>query len=169
MANILVCDDDKDIVEAISIYLEQEGYTVLKAYDGVEAINALRSQSVDLLIIDIMMPKLDGIRATLKIREENPLPIIILSAKSEDADKILGLNVGADDYVTKPFNLFHNGSGICKSAGNADIQVHSLIRNGKFLDSFFSTDTAFCDLVHGFFAVVRDNTYISTCLVSNFL
>ena len=104
VANILVCDDDKDIVEAISIYLEQEGYTVLKAYDGVEAINALRSQSVDLLIIDIMMPKLDGIRATLKIREENPLPIIILSAKSEDADKILGLNVGADDYVTKPFN-----------------------------------------------------------------
>ena len=104
MANILVCDDDKDIVEAISIYLEQEGYTIFKAYDGMEAINVLRSQPVDLLIIDIMMPKLDGIRATLKIREENPLPIIILSAKSEDADKILGLNVGADDYVTKPFN-----------------------------------------------------------------
>ena len=104
MANILVCDDDKDIVEAISIYLEQEGYVIFKAYDGLEAINILRSQPVDLLIIDIMMPKLDGIRATLKIREENPLPIIILSAKSEDADKILGLNVGADDYVTKPFN-----------------------------------------------------------------
>ena len=98
MANILVCDDDKDIVEAISIYLEQEGYVIFKAYDGLEAINILRSQPVDLLIIDIMMPKLDG------IREENPLPIIILSAKSEDADKILGLNVGADDYVTKPFN-----------------------------------------------------------------
>ena len=96
MANILVCDDDKDIVEAISIYLEQEGYVIFKAYDGLEAINILRSQPVDLLIIDIMMPKLDGIRATLKI--------IILSAKSEDADKILGLNVGADDYVTKPFN-----------------------------------------------------------------
>ena len=105
MANILVCDDDKDIVEAISIYLEQEGYTIFKAYDGLEAINVLRSQKVDLLIIDIMMPKLDGIRATLKIREENPLPIIILSAKSEDADKILGLNVGADDYVTKPFGM----------------------------------------------------------------
>ena len=104
MANILVCDDDKDIVEAIGIYLEQEGYTVIKAYDGVEAINVLRSQPVDLLIIDIMMPKLDGIRATLKIREENPLPIIILSAKSEDSDKILGLNIGADDYVTKPFS-----------------------------------------------------------------
>ena len=104
MANILVCDDDKDIVEAISIYLEQEGYTIFKAYDGLDAINILHSQPVDLLIIDIMMPKLDGIRATLKIREENPLPIIILSAKSEDADKILGLNIGADDYVTKPFN-----------------------------------------------------------------
>lgn len=104
MAKILVCDDDKAIVEAISIYLEQEGYEILKAYDGVEAVNVLKSMAVDLLIIDIMMPRLDGIRATLKIREENPLPIIILSAKSEDADKILGLNVGADDYVTKPFS-----------------------------------------------------------------
>lgn len=104
MANILVCDDDKDIVEAIDIYLTQEGYHILKAYDGEEALKTLRNNSVDLLIIDVMMPKLDGIRATLKIREENSLPIIILSAKSEDADKILGLNVGADDYVTKPFN-----------------------------------------------------------------
>lgn len=104
MANILVCDDDKDIVEAIDIYLTQEGYHTLKAYDGEEALKLLRNESVDLLIIDVMMPRLDGIRATLKIREENPLPIIILSAKSEDADKILGLNVGADDYVTKPFN-----------------------------------------------------------------
>ncbi|MBQ0001003.1 MAG: response regulator transcription factor [Clostridiales bacterium] len=104
MANILVCDDDKEIVEAIDIYLSQEGYQVLKAYDGLQAIEMLKKNPVDLLVIDIMMPKLDGIRATLKIREENPLPIIILSAKSEDADKILGLNVGADDYVTKPFN-----------------------------------------------------------------
>ncbi len=104
MANILVCDDDKEIVEAIDIYLTQEGYHILKAYDGEQALRVLREQEVDLLIIDVMMPKLDGIRATLKIREENPLPIIILSAKSEDADKILGLNVGADDYVTKPFN-----------------------------------------------------------------
>lgn len=104
MPNILICDDDKAIVEAIDIYLTQEGYETSKAYDGEEALRILRSSSVDLLIIDVMMPKLDGIRATLKIREENPLPIIILSAKSEDADKILGLNVGADDYVTKPFN-----------------------------------------------------------------
>lgn len=104
MAKILVCDDDKDIVEAIDIYLTQEGYEVLKAYDGDEAIKVLKSNEVDLLIMDVMMPRLDGIRATLKIRENMSLPIIILSAKSEDADKILGLNNGADDYITKPFN-----------------------------------------------------------------
>lgn len=104
MAEILVCDDDKEIVEAIEIHLTQEGHHILKAYDGEQAIRVLQNHPVDLLIIDVMMPKLDGIRATLKIREENALPIIILSAKSEDADKILGLNVGADDYVTKPFN-----------------------------------------------------------------
>ena len=104
MADILVCDDDKEIVEAIEIYLTQEGYHVLKAYDGEAALKVLSENHVDLLVIDVMMPKLDGIRATLQIRKKNPLPIIILSAKSEDADKILGLNVGADDYVTKPFN-----------------------------------------------------------------
>ena len=104
MAKILVCDDDKDIVEAIDIYLTQEGYEVLKAYDGDEAIKVLKRNEVDLLIMDVMMPRLDGIRATLKIRENISLPIIILSAKSEDADKILGLNIGADDYMTNPFN-----------------------------------------------------------------
>lgn len=104
MANILVCDDDKEIVEAIDIYLTQEGYKVLHAFDGQEALQILRETEVDLLVIDVMMPRLDGIRATLKIREEHNIPIIILSAKSEDVDKILGLNVGADDYVTKPFN-----------------------------------------------------------------
>ena len=97
MAAILVCDDDREIVEAISIYLEQEGHRIMKAYDGIQALSILEKEQVDLLIIDVMMPKLDGIRATLKIREEHSLPIIILSAKSEDADKILGLNVGADD------------------------------------------------------------------------
>jgi DNA-binding response OmpR family regulator len=104
MLNILVCDDDKEIVEAIEIYLAQEGYKILKAYDGQEAIEVLEHNEVHLLIIDVMMPRLDGIRATLKIRENSSIPIIILSAKSEDADKILGLNIGADDYVTKPFN-----------------------------------------------------------------
>ena len=105
MYKILVCDDDREIVEAIEIYLSQEGYQILKAYDGIEALEILEKEEVNLLIIDVMMPRLDGIRATLKIREKNSLPIIILSAKSEDTDKILGLNIGADDYVTKPFNM----------------------------------------------------------------
>lgn len=104
MANILVCDDDREIVDAIEIYLKNEGYRIFKAYDGEEAIRILHKEDIQLLIMDIMMPKLDGIHATLKIREYSSIPIIILSAKSEDMDKILGLNVGADDYVTKPFN-----------------------------------------------------------------
>ena len=104
MCNILVCDDDKEIVEAIDIYLSQEGYHIIKAYDGQEALQKLTEHEIHLLVIDVMMPRLDGIRATLKVREKSSIPIIILSAKSEDADKILGLNVGADDYVTKPFN-----------------------------------------------------------------
>ena len=104
MANILVCDDEKEIVDAIEIYLSQDGYRIFKAYDGEQAIEMLKREEIHLLIIDIMMPKLDGIRATLKIREHSSIPIIILSAKSEDTDKILGLNIGADDYITKPFN-----------------------------------------------------------------
>ncbi len=104
MTNILVCDDDKEIVDAIEIYLSQDGYKIYKAYNGEQAIETLEREDIHLLIMDIMMPKLDGIRATLKIREKSSIPIIILSAKSEDADKILGLNIGADDYITKPFN-----------------------------------------------------------------
>lgn len=104
MANILVCDDDKEIVEAIEIYLMNEGYQIYKAYDGIQAIEMLKQHDIHLLIMDVMMPRLDGIHATLKIREYSSIPIIILSAKSEDTDKILGLNIGADDYVTKPFN-----------------------------------------------------------------
>lgn len=102
--NILVCDDDRAIVDAIEIYLSQEGYTVLKAYDGTEAVRMMGEHEVHLLLIDIMMPRLDGMRATMKIRETSSVPIIFLSAKSEDVDKILGLNIGADDYITKPFN-----------------------------------------------------------------
>ena len=104
MANILGCDDDKEIVDAIEIYLSQDGYKIYKAYDGEQAIQILDKEEIHLLIMDIMMPKLDGIRATLKIREYSSIPIIILSAKSEDTDKILGLNIGADDYICKPFN-----------------------------------------------------------------
>lgn len=104
MANILVCDDDREIVDAIEIYLSQDGYQIFKAYDGEQAVEMLKKEDIQLLIMDIMMPKLDGIRATLKIREYSSIPIIMLSAKSEDTDKILGLNIGADDYITKPFN-----------------------------------------------------------------
>ena len=104
MFNILVCDDDKEIVDAIDIYLSQEGYHILKAYDGLQAIEIMKKEKVHLILLDIMMPNLDGIRATRKIRETSSVPIIMLSAKSEDVDKILGLNIGADDYITKPFN-----------------------------------------------------------------
>lgn len=101
---ILVCDDDKEIVEAISIYLKQEGYDIVAAYNGKEALKQMKEQEIHLVILDIMMPELDGIHALLKLREESSIPVILLSAKSEDVDKILGLNVGADDYITKPFN-----------------------------------------------------------------
>lgn len=104
MFNILVCDDDKEIVDAIDIYLSQEGYHILKAYDGLQAIEIMKKEEVHLILLDIMMPNLDGIRATRKIRETSSVPIIMLSTKSEDVDKILGLNIGADDYITKPFN-----------------------------------------------------------------
>ena len=101
---ILVVDDDPEIVGAIAITLEKEGYRVLKAYDGMEALDLAVNASIRLMIIDVMMPRLDGLSAVLKIRERRNLPIIVLSAKSEDTDKILGLSMGADDYVTKPFN-----------------------------------------------------------------
>ena len=102
--NILVCDDEKEIVDAIEIYLKNEGYTVYKAYNGAEAVAVFNETDIQLVIMDIMMPVMDGIRATIKIREKYNIPVLMLSAKSEDTDKILGLNLGADDYVTKPFN-----------------------------------------------------------------
>ncbi len=99
-----MCDDDVDIVEAVGIYLSQEGYRIFKAYDGVEAIEILKRETIHLVILDVMMPKLDGLQSTLKIRNDYNIPIILVSAKSEDTDKIIGLNFGADDYLTKPFN-----------------------------------------------------------------
>lgn len=101
---ILIVDDDKEIAEAIAFYLRSEGYKPVIALDGVEAINLMRSGNISLIIMDVMMPGLDGIQTTMRIREEHNIPIIMLSAKSEDYDKITGLNVGADDYMTKPFN-----------------------------------------------------------------
>ncbi len=102
--NILITDDDRDIVRAISIYLDNEGYHTYKAYDGMEALDIISSKQIHLLLIDIMMPRLDGLSAIMKLRTDKNIPVIILSAKSEDTDKILGLSIGADDYVTKPFN-----------------------------------------------------------------
>ncbi len=102
--NIIVCDDDKEIVYAIKIYLENEGYKVFTASNGLDALEILEENEIHLIIMDIMMPKMDGIRATMKIREEKNIPVIMRSAKSEDTDKIIGLNMGADDYITKPFN-----------------------------------------------------------------
>lgn len=102
--NVLVCDDEKEITDAVEIYLIQEGYNVFKAYDGEEAIGILARETVHLLIIDLMMPGLDGMHAILQIRRKSSIPIIVLSAKSQDTDKIMGLNIGADDYITKPFN-----------------------------------------------------------------
>lgn len=102
---ILVCDDDKEIAAAVDIYLTAEGYHVIQAYDGFQALEALQNnEDIHLILMDIMMPRLDGVRATMKIRETRNIPIIMLSAKGEDNDKILGLNIGADDYITKPFN-----------------------------------------------------------------
>lgn len=141
MANILVCDDDKEIVDAIEIYLSQDGYGIYKAYDGEQAIEILRREDIHLLIMDIMMPKLDGIRATLKIREYSSIPIIMLSAKSEDTDKILGLNIGADDYISKPFNPLelvarvksnlrrYTSLGSLNKEGKAIYQVGGLVIN----------------------------------------
>lgn len=139
MYNILVCDDDKEIVEAIRIYLSQEGYNIFTAYNGIEAIEIIRSNDIHLALMDIMMPNMDGIKATTKIRETHSLPIIFLSAKSEDTDKILGLTIGADDYITKPFNPMELIARV-KSAlrrytqfGNLNVSDNHLFKTGGLL------------------------------------
>ncbi|WP_294475562.1 response regulator transcription factor [uncultured Intestinimonas sp.] len=104
MYNILICDDDRDIVSALDIYLTSDGYRTFHACDGLEALKMVRDHDIHLVLMDVMMPNMDGIRATAKLRETENIPIILLTAKSEDADKVLGLNIGADDYITKPFN-----------------------------------------------------------------
>jgi len=105
MANILICDDERDIVSALKIYLSAEGYTLFEAYTGQEALEIVKANDIHLILMDVMMPEMDGLTATAKLREICNIPIILLTAKSEDTDKVLGLNVGADDYVTKPFNV----------------------------------------------------------------
>jgi DNA-binding response OmpR family regulator len=104
MPNILICDDEKDIVSALEIYLSSDGYQIYKAYNGEEALEMMKRYSIDLVLLDVMMPKMDGIQTITEIRKTSNVPVIFLTAKSEDTDMILGLNIGADDYITKPFN-----------------------------------------------------------------
>ena len=123
MYRILVCDDEKDIVSALKIYLMADGYQVFEAYNGREALEILKNEDIHLVLMDIMMPEMDGITAMLKIREVSNVPVILLTAKSEDTDKVLGLTVGADDYVTKPFNTV--------TAGAREIPAQALHETGR--------------------------------------
>jgi DNA-binding response OmpR family regulator len=135
MYTILVCDDDKEIVDAIEIYLTGEGYQVKKAYNGIEAINCVSVETIHLVLLDIMMPELNGIRTTMKLREMNQtVPIIFLSAKSEDNDKILGLNIGADDYITKPFNPLELLARVKSS-----LRRYTQLGNMKQVDNLYSS------------------------------
>ena len=140
MHTILICDDDRDIVSALDIYLASEGYRTLKAYNGLEAIQAVERNEVHLILMDIMMPELDGIRATARLREGSNIPIILLTAKSEDADKILGLNIGADDYITKPINPLEVIARVKSQlrryttlGGKSQADQEGLLRNGSIV------------------------------------
>ena len=135
--NILVVDDDREIVRAIALTLEAEGYFVYKAYDGMEALDLVATRNIHLIIIDVMMPRLDGLSAIMRIREGKNLPIIVLSAKSENSDKVLGLSMGADDYVTKPFNPQELAARVKSqlrrytSLGDINSQGENVIINGR--------------------------------------
>ncbi|HBG5657608.1 TPA: response regulator transcription factor [Clostridioides difficile] len=132
--NILVVDDDREIVDAIDFYLRPDNFNVLKAYDGLEALDILIENDIKLIIMDVMMPNLDGLKTTLKIREKRNIPIILLSAKSEDMDKIIGLNMGADDYITKPFNPL-------ELTARVKSQLRRYINLGDFSNTNNSNDT----------------------------
>jgi DNA-binding response OmpR family regulator len=152
--NILVCDDDKAIVDAIGIYLENEGFSIFKAANGLEAIELIGDQEIHLIIMDIMMPKMDGIRATMKIREDNNIPLIMLSAKTEDYDKILGLNIGADDYITKPFNPLELIARVKSQLrryttfGSLEIKNHVYQTGGLVIDDESKSITVDGEVVH---------------------
>ncbi|HBG5343583.1 TPA: response regulator transcription factor [Clostridioides difficile] len=132
--NILVVDDDREIVDAIEFYLRPDNFNILKAYDGLEALDILIENDIKLIIMDVMMPNLDGLKTTLKIREKRNIPIILLSAKSEDMDKIIGLNIGADDYITKPFNPL-------ELTARVKSQLRRYINLGDFNNTNNSNDT----------------------------
>ena len=141
--HVLIVEDDKEIREGVQIYLQSQGYKVFQAADGIEGLEVLEKEEIHLAIIDIMMPKLDGIRATIKIRESNSVPVIFLSAKSEDTDKIRGLNVGADDYVTKPFSVTVLCKKVAAVFANLELRTprHDLFDDG-FLKIDFSEQSA---------------------------
>lgn len=157
MYNILICDDEPDIVSALEIYLQSDGYSTLKACDGSEALEVLEKNDVQLILMDIMMPKMDGITAISKLREKYNIPVILLTAKSEDTDKILGLNVGADDYVTKPFNpvellarvrsqlrrYIHLGSRTFKDSDNSILRVGSISLDDKSKEVFIDGEKVY--------------------------
>lgn len=138
---ILVCDDDKLIVNSVAIHLQKEGYKVIRAYNGLEALEVVEKQEIHLILLDVMMPKLDGLSTTLRIRQEKNIPIIILSAKSEDTDKIAGLNFGADDYITKPFNTLELLARVKSqlrrytTLGSMEIKPQCLSTGGLWLDT----------------------------------
>ena len=142
MYNILVCDDEKDIVSALEIYLNAEGYRVLTAFNGKEALSVIRKEDIHLVLLDVMMPEMDGITAMVEIRKLTNIPVILLTAKSEDNDKILGLNIGADDYITKPFNpvelLARVRSQLRRylQLGGGQVQASTLIIGGICYASF---------------------------------
>lgn len=131
MSKILVCDDEKDIVSALRIYLESQNYQVFEAYDGKQALDVMEKEAIDLILLDIMMPKINGIEALVKIRETSTIPIILISAKSEDMDIVLGLDVGADDYITKPF-----------SAGEVLARVRSQLRRTQVFNQTAKNDAS---------------------------
>lgn len=141
MYNVLVCDDDSAILESLRIYLSADGYNVLCASDGVEALELLESNDIHCMVLDIMMPRLDGLKTTLKIREKYNFPIILLSAKSEDTDKITGLGFGADDYVTKPFNPLELTARVKSqirryvTLGSLEVKESQLVTGGLVLDT----------------------------------
>lgn len=140
MQNVLIVDDEYEIREAIEIYLKNEGIRVIQAVDGIEALEILKTEEIHLILMDIMMPRMDGIKATFKIRETKNIPIIMLSAKSEDTDKILGLNIGADDYITKPFNPMELVARVKSSLrrytnfGNYKVKEHEINVRGLILN-----------------------------------
>lgn len=141
MYNVLVCDDDDAILESLRIYLDNEGYNVLTAQNGIEALEKINSNEIHCIVLDIMMPQLDGLKTTLKIRENYNFPIILLSAKSEDTDKITGLGFGADDYVTKPFNPLELTARVKSqirryvTLGSMVIKENQLVTGGVILDT----------------------------------